>query len=198
MPQSFPMDEEQYRALVANSSAWIGTGCRLLAAADVVWPRAIAALAFLRKAHEHLTAAQPGTSIQVDDIERLMQELHQVLTFRLLAGYAIENLLKGVVVRQRQLRAEPIVNAQGTLTGIRQDHDYLELARQVFGRQELSQDEERILSMLSVAVQWAGRYPMDKTQPDPTEWMTGRHLSDDYDAIHRLGNRIIRMHDSLK
>ena len=63
----------------------------------------------------------------------------------LLFGYAIENLLKGLIVQ-----------AGGNRTG----HNLSELAKEAKVMNELDKDEQELLKRLTVHVRWAGRYPV--------------------------------------
>jgi hypothetical protein len=86
------MDIVFFRALVSNSTAWIDTGRRLLSAADLIWPEVRAAFAILDSQR-----ARPPERAEEDVCDTRMRH---ALACRLLAAYAIDNLLKGLRVRR--------------------------------------------------------------------------------------------------
>ena len=189
---------EHHIALMSDSTAWVKTGLQLLDSADLIWATVVRGIHMFGILCE-IAEASPDHRYE-ESLEQRRMVLEGIAMggpFRLLAGYAIENLLKAVHVRRRVLKNEPIVNDQGNLQGIRGDHNYVELAKRELG-ETISPEEELLLCRLSLAVLWAGRYPGNKKVPGQTDWIqaygSGR---DDRDQVRALADRIIRVHDGL-
>jgi hypothetical protein len=205
----WPVDLERHRQYAADSTAWLTTGQRLLSSADVLWSastdyfeavnRAFE-LAFPRTSDEVRTSDGVRTVDLPAEIEaELLEGPSHALAFLLLAGYAIENLLKAVHVRRKVLAGELVVDADGALIGISMTHNLSELARRVFGVGELSEGEQQILRRLSLIATWSGRYPVARRMPDSNDWIAAFASSgNDHREIHNLCERVIRLHASLR
>jgi hypothetical protein len=192
------LDADRHRELISDSTAWLATGKRLLASADLVWAPAAKALEDFAELGRRAEAA--GGFLDVD-ARSILTDMSHGAVFRLLAGYAIENLLKGVRVRRLRLNGERVTNDKGELVGLPLSHKYVEFARQEFKQSNLTLSimEEQLLRRLSLAVRWAGRYPIDRNPPPSNDWLAGLgSVSTDRDDAHALAKRIIELHDSLR
>jgi hypothetical protein len=74
----------------------------------------------------------------------------------LLYGPALENTLKGILVRQKAPAASDVMKLFGNGSG----HNLVDLARKADF--ELSADERDLFNRLSAYMEWAGRYPIAK------------------------------------
>lgn len=184
---------DRHVKVMADSNAWLRCGLRLLESADLLWAPLDAASARLNEElARRLANITPPTP--EEDVLALFEPLQHAFAYRLLVGYGIENLLKAVEVRRRVLRRESVTDADGELVGIRRDHNYVELARQVLGA-ALSSRDEQLLWRLSEAAQWAGRYPSGLRPPDDP-MMAAAHLTSDRTEVLALRDTIIQAHDS--
>jgi hypothetical protein len=199
---------EVYRKVAADSSKWLEVGRRLLLSADALWDqsadyfKAMEEMIRLAELAEQQRGDRTG-AIPVEcrpELEqRFMKGTHHLPAFRLLSGYALENLLKGVHVRRRRLAGERVVTEDGKLFGIPKDHDLVVLAENVLGKSEVSTDDAFLLNRLSIATNWAGRYPVALANPSIDElYRAHGTLSDERETVHQFAARIIQTHDSLK
>lgn len=85
----------------------------------------------------------------------------QILSYMLLAGLALENLVKGILIaRNPELITEHLDTTLGR-------HNLVGLAQRVGGK--LSKEETRLLTQLSQYVLWGGRYPIAKNYQASSE-----------------------------
>ena len=186
------MNADDYREAASNSDSWVNSGLDLLASADLLWPEVEKGFQLW---HEWSAAARtlgPDGRLNVD-YDALRRHTRHGGAFLLLAGYAIENLLKAVRVRRRVIAGEPITE-DNRLVGVPTDHAYATFARIELGT--LSVIETDVLNRLSRAVIWTGRYPIDK-RADRTDWFWQGFVSSDYDQIHRIATRLVELHKTL-
>jgi hypothetical protein len=152
-----PRSEDEWLSLSAESSVrrpslWLNQAGILKAAGDAVW----------------------------EDQDRLRQELFSIPTFSgsqrshellasdrmwtvfaavMLWGFAVENVLKGLIVAADDSAVTVDGMAVGFVWQGKRGHDLRWLARRA-GVSMVSPEEEAILEKLSHATRWSGRYPL--------------------------------------
>jgi hypothetical protein len=121
-------------------------------------------LMWLEQARRLKEAADAVGAKSPDAIERFQrndrERMFIVYPFPMLAGMAIENLLKGILVgRNPEVVQRDRLNAREWHRG-EHPHDLRHLAR--LAGVILTEDEEDLLVRMSEAVLWNGRYPVPK------------------------------------
>jgi hypothetical protein len=97
-----------------------------------------------------------GLIVWVDHTGHSRSKSHVSRSYILLAGFALENVLKGLIVL-----ANPQYVSSGKLDPKLRDHDLIKLSRQVEGL-VLSPDEQRLCAIAREAIPYWGRYPVPK------------------------------------
>ena len=97
----------------------------------------------------NLAAASPGESVGM----YIQEDTPNFLPAALLYAFALENVLKGLMVGRNLVAPSPRKVPKDL-----RSHDVLALARRV--GESLTPDEERVLQQLSHIGEWAGRYPV--------------------------------------
>jgi hypothetical protein len=129
---------------------------------------------------------------EVSEAEYLAQR-SSVPAFQLLAAFALENALKGTLVRQLLARGEtPIFDGGGRSSAKVWGHELRQLAESV--GLTLSRSERFFLESLERSVEWSGRYPgpgKRRYKPDPAPIGSDDHrlLVALIDRIRALPNR---------
>lgn len=110
-----------------------------------------------------------------------------LLRLAMLAGMAIENMLKGLILQgtARDARLE-LMSKKKLIT-----HDLVTLATRA--GVELADFEQELLARLSRFIVWAGRYPVALTATD-TENADRDLTSDDYPMLVELSQRLLDLH----
>ncbi len=112
------------------------------------------------------------------DLETLPPDLDLYCPYMLLMGYAVENLIKGIIVCGTGI-TDPNFDGKidfGDFRAINRDnggpwsidkHGFLTLFKATIIREDLfTEDEKKVLQYLDKIVLWGGRYPVAKKQ-DP-------------------------------
>jgi len=107
----------------------------------------------------------------------------------LLGGYALENLLKGVRVKQLRAAKEPIF-MNGRLRRELTRHDLVALARAA--GVPLARHEKFLLERLTVTINWGGRYVAPK---DVGETDSATMISTDRESIRIFAMKLEAMLD---
>lgn len=150
-----------------DPAAWFTVGYTLHYASNVLW-----------------TSLRPA--LKAWDAHGAPQDKHELALrlrgpFALLAGLAIENMLKGAV-------QEVTPRAERQLV---QGHDLIKLAKRL--GLSLSSEESDLLERLTRFVKWAGRYPVAL---DAAETKKPRLMrSSDYAAIVEFAGKLIRTYN---
>ena len=118
-------------SLLEHPEAWRRQGKRLLHPSEVLWHHA----------------------------EQSTPEAFSMAAASLLGGYALENLLKAVRVKQLRASGEPIF-VKGRLRRELTRHDLLALAQAA--RVPVARHERFLLERLTVTITWGGRYQAPK------------------------------------
>ena len=96
----------------------------------------------------------------------------------MLAGLAVENLLKALIVKRMHAENRPVTEGN-VLRLERGRHSLVALSRSA--QITLSSEEREVLARLSTFVQWAGRYPVPIKKKATTQSRITR--SDDFAHI---------------
>ncbi len=177
--KKFLKEQEQTREYFAQTwyeesirpESWAAQADLLKRAAEVLWA------AFYQdhqKLMERLNRAMPDpATIDTTDL----RNLHIFHIYLLIAGYAIENLLKGIIVKKNLIPSlhQPRPELPTKLPSYLNSHNLMDLLQQA-GLRCKSDDEREFLRVLSDYTTWAGRYPA------PKHWKDLR--PGEYPAIH--------------
>jgi hypothetical protein len=135
--------------LLEHPEAWLRQGKGLLYSSEVLWHHA----------------------------EQSTPEALSMAAASLLGGYALENLLKGVRVKQLRAAGQSIF-IKGRLRGELARHDLVALAKAA--GVPLARHEKFLLERLTVTINWGGRYIAPK---DVGETDSATMISTDREAI---------------
>lgn len=135
-----PMIEEQFAARALDPSGWARHARRSKRVGDLVMQR-------FSNASDLVIAGKVNAVDLADDLELLPHATYQY-------GNAIENLLKGVILKRI---VPPLSEISAVIDG---PHDLVELAKRA--HVALSPTERDLLRRMSKFVEWAGRYPIPK------------------------------------
>jgi len=122
------------------------------------------------------TALQKAASLMDWTRKRDITDWRYVPIYRMLIGFSLENLLKGILIAEDH----------ESVKGKRLDHGlkrYAELIRGI----TITTSEKEILTRLEPYVKWAGRYPRPKT---PDEMASIGHSNRLHDAELALGQKL--------
>jgi hypothetical protein len=172
-------DNEVFRRRITNAGFWWESGANLLTAADTLW-------SFVEPV---FNATRVTRSVEI------AAKNHRDAYF-LVAGCALESLLKAVRVRQLFPRtgehAASVMPVLKLPPGVKNKHDLVRLARDA--GIAFSYNEEQLVGRLSIYVRWAGRYPVP-TSPEP---QAPNYVIDrDHQVLNSLVDRIRATYDSL-
>lgn len=163
----YPAQPIDYDRRSKDPASWHSVGFTLYFAADVLWKR-------LRPT---LGAWRPGA--------RLTEEQELALRLRgpfaMLAGLAIENMLKGAIVQampRRERKMPP------------KTHNLLTLS--AAAKVDWNKSRMDVLKRLTTFVEWAGRYPVALTAEKSQEPRILK--SEDYLTIIEVAGRLHDMH----
>ena len=120
----------------------------------------------------------------------------------ILISYALENLLKALIIRDRSDEIRSRFTQTGKLPKLIRDHDLLELSRKASIKMDIK--EEDILTRLSRFSKWKSRYPVPVELSDlqnVLKYSDGKAYFTDYskpDDLEQLDTIIKRVKDHLK
>ncbi len=144
--------------------SWLLEGRFLQQAAEVLWSASDQDYReFISRSEQVQRTSPGGGSVETKDLKNL--EVFRV--YMLVAGLAIENMIKAIIVKN-----DPSLIERDKLDGKLDSHDLPGLFREAKVR--MSPDEESYLKLLSGHVVWAGRYPVSKTWEDMVLWEGGK------------------------
>jgi hypothetical protein len=170
----YPAARIEFKTKSVDPGAWFSTAHSVRHAALVLWRELGPAL-----------DQWATTDATVD--AKLELSLRLRGPFAMLAGMAIENMLKGLILQRtaRDARLE-LMSKKKLIT-----HDLVTLATRA--GVELADFEQELLARLSRFIVWAGRYPVALTATDTEN--TDRDLtSDDYPMLVELSQRLLDVH----
>jgi hypothetical protein len=134
-----PIIQFNFEIKAANGWAWGLQGRRLKSAGDILFS----------KFSDNASQLAKGQAVTTE-----LDNLELQIPASLLYGLALENMFKGIIVKQRAPAASDVFAQFGKGSG----HNLFELAR--IAKLALSKDEHDLLDRLSAYVEWAGRYPV--------------------------------------
>jgi hypothetical protein len=146
---SFPPPEEFFKA-AQTPGAWLATAQGLAEAAKAIVGSQEALEEGYQRACEIASAEAEASENGIAEIRHVAPNY---LPAGLLYGFAIENALKGLIVAK-----QPGVVSESKIGKEIHSHDLVVLAKRA--GLALSKDECEALSLLSIIVEWAGRYPV--------------------------------------
>ncbi len=120
----------------------------------------------------------------------------------ILISYALENLLKALIIRDRSDEIRSRFTQTGNLPKLIRDHDLLELSRKASITMDIK--EEDILTRLSRFSKWKSRYPVPVELSDLQnilKYSDGKAYFTDYykpDDLEQLDAIVKRLKDHLK
>lgn len=129
---------------------------------------------------------------------QMFKQLSLALPYILLAGFALEILVKGIYVA----KDKTIVKNGKLMKWPKTGHDIKELIKLVNKKLnkekqiKLSEDEENLVQRLSVSIVWAGRYPIPKDSKDRVPSKSGYPLTwkpHDRDVFNMLFQRLVKL-----
>ncbi len=132
--------QDRHKRSAETRHTWEAAAAQLERAADLLWDQA----ELDAESAAHVAVGEP-----------VPQFVAPVAL--LLAGFAVENLLKGYLITQK-----PALNAAGHFA--HKTHDLLELVEQV--QVSITAGEHDLLERLEVFSTWAGRYPIPLAADD--------------------------------
>ena len=133
-----------FESSLFSSHAWVSKADDLLSAAALLEPQV--------KAVWSRRLSTPEKPV-VESLRDGTIDVHLMLV-----GFAIESLLKAVVVREKQSELRKEVGTTGRCADRLRTHSLVRLA--AIARLEVSLEEEGLLRKLSRATVWSGRYPV--------------------------------------
>jgi hypothetical protein len=180
-PSDATVPPDQHFARIADHEAWLQTGRALLKSAERVWARvdqlfadigAISAQrreAIRRAISEHQGDPEALQAVFASVPPMMPTPLPVIVelggfgnAYFLLAGYAVENILKAIRVKRLRREQKPVTFGAGDdrLPG---RHRYVDMARVELG--DVRDEEVVLLKRLELFVTWGGRYPVAKEPP---------------------------------
>lgn len=162
----------------AKPNDWRSLASELREAADLLWNDRSNGL---RAEVDHVADVKDGQFVE----KTIARKIYSISRpFILLAGFAIENLLKGLIVESR-----PETITSGTLHDSLKSHSLEQLAGQLEGI-EFSSDELKFLRTAQSAIPYWGRYPipLNFNRVVPEVGMTEQH----YQTFSVLFDRLDR------
>ena len=119
--------------------------------------------------------------------------------YLMLSSYAIENLLKAVIIKKQRNELRNTKNADTKLPSILKKHNLYELAKQA-GLRNLPLNNEEYLRKLTRHVEWYARYPIPTeakdlntsgvTEQDKQPYSKSDYTSMDIKEVNRLVSEI--------
>ncbi len=123
------------------------------------------------------SALQKAASLMDWTWKRDITDWRYVPIYRMLMGFSLENLLKGILIAERH-------EVMGKTRKL--NHGLVQYADKVKGI-TITCDEKTLLSALEPYIKWAGRYPMPKT---PDDLVTLGHSKSLRDGELALGQKL--------
>lgn len=164
--------------------SWCACGVQLLRAAELVWNAYYRDEQEFRKRGENVGEAIVS-GIKSDDLIYL----HQHFIWAMLAGLALENMLKALFIAKIP---PPEQKKDKTLDEKLKNHNLTKLAKQV--KLPLSSEESDLVCNLSKFVEWGGRYPIptkaQKMRPDQLPRIPAGDIKEKHDLFIRLCKRV--------
>jgi hypothetical protein len=149
---------------VLNPKAWFCTADELIGAMDLLEPQVerfwedVRSIAFAADMTSDVPSKRQQSDAPSNKQNNAAPSKHSLINqHMMLAGFAIENLCKGHLAARLSDQERERIRQAGILPGSLQDHDSLRLVEQT--GMPLSQTEKHLLTRITDAVRWRGRYP---------------------------------------
>lgn len=160
---------------VKEPSSWLRTAQSLKLAAELVIDGPLYKSHFMLMRGEDMVIPIPE--------DEVFAKHDLLLVHMMLAGFAVENLVKGIIVAKKLASAK-----SGELDKRLSKHDLLKLCEQAGIEIQLDETEKNLLKRLSTYTVWAGRYPASKTNKDMLHSPIG--IGTDSQLFKKLFNRL--------
>jgi hypothetical protein len=162
--------ETKFQIVARAPNFWLSDADNLQAGAKVLWEAHLADLTRLFAA-DFPQGSRPASDFPNTGLHR---------TSMLLAGLCLENLVKGIRVRQ-----DPTLVREDRFAPSLTRHGLLRLFRDA--NIAVSQEEESLLERLTAHVVWAGKYSFPKEVPCHDDI---KILRSDFETFDKLANRL--------
>jgi hypothetical protein len=147
-----PRPEDFFR-VGQSPGAWLATAEKLAEAAETI----AANQAKLKQGYQDACeVAAKESEASESGVAEIRHVEPNYLPAGLLYGFAIENALKGLIIAN-----QPDILSASRIDPQIASHDLIALATSA--GLTLSDDERKVLGLMSIIVEWAGRYPVAKT-----------------------------------
>jgi hypothetical protein len=174
-------DRDHFR-FAQSSFMWFYNAVGLIDAAAITYQSAVEQLARYEEATDDAferagkkLAEQPGLTSIVEPVDEFEPRF---LPAFMMYGFAIENLLKGLLV----LRNPSMV--QDAKIGVPRTHNLTDLAKEAAW--PTTSDENRLLGELSAITTWSGRYPVSLTLRDYTGLTKSQTIADRHAEMYAM------------
>jgi hypothetical protein len=171
---------KKYKKRLLDYEEWVLKADQLLDAAGL----------FEGKIHETWDNCRNGTS-KYDD--------RFISIYFMLSSYAIENLLKAVIIKKQRKELENTINTRTKFPAMLKEHDLFKLAKRG-NLLNFALGNEEYLKKLTRSAIWYGRYPMPTnpsdfnpfsvTQQNQKSYSLSSYTSMDVKEVKRLVNEI--------
>jgi hypothetical protein len=146
--------EDAYKELAEDPNRWMSSARNLLAAADHLWVSVRADLDV-----EDSSADNEGNHADIAQNNAAERPfLQYAAIYLMVAGFAVENALKAVLVRHQESVRSRMNRGELRMARELQTHNLRSLAQKA--GISLSDSEEDLLERLRAYLEWAGRYPV--------------------------------------
>lgn len=174
--------EAAYEDLAGDPDRWMSSAQNLLAAADRLWESVRADFDTQGKLSDD--GGSHADVVQSPGPDRPF--LQHAAVYLMIAGFAVENALKAVLLRCEQAAATQESRGVLRIANKLKTHDLRRLAREA--RISLEKAEYDLLDRLCAYLMWAGRYPVAATSRGQA---AVQHIWDsDQQAIVRVFQKI--------
>jgi len=171
-----------YIAELLNSHSWFKMAESLISAGELLEPMILETWEKLRQVHH----------TESDDIGNI----RYLGTYFMLMAYAIENILKGMIIFNNRIGFRQYLKRTGNLPPRLKSHKLYNLA--IRARIEIDEAEEDLLRRMTRSARWKGRYPvpLDYDELMGQEYSNGTFRNDSVFMsadIEKVKNFIIKL-----
>jgi hypothetical protein len=159
-----PARIRRFSQSVLSAEAWFCTADELIGAMDLVEPHVerfwddVRSIAFAADMTSDVPSKPQQSDAPSNKQNNVAPPKHGLINqHMMLAGFAIENLCKGYLAARLSDVERERIQQKGILPGSLQDHDSLRLVERT--GMTLSRTEKDLLTRITDAVRWRGRYP---------------------------------------
>ena len=171
------LDEVVYKFTGQSSLEWLRIGRNLFTASRILYRESEAGMT------EMMVYLEKAGSCD----DAWFPEAGTFLTARMLSGMAIENVLKGLI-----LRADPTLISEKELKGI--NHHDLNSLLQKLPEIQTTIGERQVLAELYASIKWNGRFPIPRKQIDAK---SPGEIKNEIEVVGQLYNRFKELLESF-